>query len=57
VNRWGKGDPKPLFGVYLFAQGMDRELAWLGHALRLASETRRGKPKHALKTPATPLLS
>jgi hypothetical protein len=27
VNRWGKGDPKPLFGVYLFAQGMDRELA------------------------------
>jgi hypothetical protein len=27
VNRWGKGDPKPLFGVYLFAQSMDRELA------------------------------
>ena len=27
VNRWGKGDPKPLFGVYLFAQAMDRELA------------------------------
>ena len=26
VNRWGKGDPKPLFGVYLFAQAMDREL-------------------------------
>src|SRR5213083_2547860 len=20
VNRWGKGDPKPLFGIYLFAQ-------------------------------------
>jgi hypothetical protein len=27
VNRWGKGDPKPLFGVYLFAQAMDSELA------------------------------
>jgi hypothetical protein len=27
VNRWGKGDPKPLFGVYLFAQALDRELA------------------------------
>ena len=27
VNRWGKGDPKPLFGIYLFAQAMDRELA------------------------------
>jgi hypothetical protein len=26
VNRWGKGDPKPLFGVYLFAQAMDRQL-------------------------------
>ena len=26
VNRWGKGDPKPLFGVYLFAQALDREL-------------------------------
>jgi len=26
VNRWGKGDPKPLFGVYLFAQGLDHEL-------------------------------
>jgi hypothetical protein len=20
ANRWGKGDPKPLFGIYLFAQ-------------------------------------
>ena len=20
VNRWGKGDTKPLFGIYLFAQ-------------------------------------
>jgi len=27
VNRWGKGDPKPLFGVYLFAQEMEREVA------------------------------
>jgi hypothetical protein len=27
VNRWGKGDPKPLFGIYLFAQAMDSELA------------------------------
>lgn len=27
VNRWGKGDPKPLFGVYLFAQVLDAELA------------------------------
>jgi hypothetical protein len=27
VNRWGKGDPKPLFGIYLFTQAMDRELA------------------------------
>ena len=27
LNRWGKGDPKPLFAVYLFAQSMERELA------------------------------
>jgi hypothetical protein len=27
VNRWGKGDPKPLFGVYLFVQAMEREMA------------------------------
>jgi hypothetical protein len=27
VTRWGKGDPKPLFGVYLFAQVLDEELA------------------------------
>jgi hypothetical protein len=27
VNRWGKGDPKPLFGIYLFAQEMAAELA------------------------------
>jgi hypothetical protein len=27
VNRWGKGDPKPLFGIYLFAQVLESELA------------------------------
>jgi hypothetical protein len=27
VNRWGKGDPKPLFSVYLFAQAMETEAA------------------------------
>lgn len=27
VNRWGKGDPKPLFGIYLFAQQMEHHLA------------------------------
>ena len=27
VSRWGKGDPKPLFGVYLFAQSIDAQLA------------------------------
>ena len=27
VNRWGKGDPKPLFGFYLVAQSLGRELA------------------------------
>ena len=27
VNRWGKGDPKPLFGVYLFVQELEHELA------------------------------
>ena len=26
-SRWGKGDPKPLFGIYLFQQEMERELA------------------------------
>jgi hypothetical protein len=26
VNRWGKGDPKPLFTVYLFAQAGQPEL-------------------------------
>ena len=28
ANRWGKGDPKPLFAVYMFAQAMERELAY-----------------------------
>lgn len=27
VNRWGKGELKPLFGLYLFAQEMLREVA------------------------------
>ena len=27
VNRWGKGDSKPLFTLYLVAQEMERELA------------------------------
>ena len=26
VNRWGKGDPKPLFGVYLFVQAMQHRM-------------------------------
>ena len=26
VNRWGKGDPKPLFGIYLFAQPMQEKI-------------------------------
>src|SRR6185295_16741723 len=26
VNRWGKGDPKPLFTVYLFVQSMARQM-------------------------------
>jgi hypothetical protein len=30
VNRWGKGDSKPLFGIYLFAQSMQHELAATG---------------------------
>ncbi len=30
VNRWGKGDPKPLFCIYLFAQQMERHLAAVG---------------------------
>lgn len=30
VSRWGKGDPKPLFGVYLFVQDMARQMASAG---------------------------
>jgi len=30
VNRWGKGDPKPLFTVYLFVQAMQQQLAAAG---------------------------
>ncbi len=30
VNRWGKGEPKPLFTLYIFVQAMDRELAAVG---------------------------
>jgi hypothetical protein len=30
VNRWGKGDSKPLFGLYLFVQAKEREMAVLG---------------------------
>jgi hypothetical protein len=30
VNRWGKGDPKPLFTVYLFVQAMAPQLAAVG---------------------------
>jgi|SRR6185369_1362849 len=30
VNRWGKGDPKPLFSIYLFVQSMQRRLAATG---------------------------
>jgi hypothetical protein len=27
VSRWGRGDPKPLFGVYLFVQDASRQAA------------------------------
>jgi hypothetical protein len=30
VNRWGKGDLKPLFTVYLFVQEMARQMAGAG---------------------------
>jgi len=30
VNRWGKGDSKPLFTVYLFVQTTARQLAAVG---------------------------
>jgi hypothetical protein len=30
VNRWGKGDPKPLFGIYLFAQELQERVLAMG---------------------------
>jgi hypothetical protein len=30
VNRWGKGDAKPVFTIYLFAQPMKQQLAAVG---------------------------
>jgi hypothetical protein len=30
VNRWGKGEPKPLFTVYLFVQTTSRQLVAVG---------------------------
>jgi hypothetical protein len=27
MNRWGKGDSKPLFGLYLFVQATERQMA------------------------------
>ena len=30
VNRWGKGDPKPLFTIYLFVQESKRSLMAMG---------------------------
>jgi hypothetical protein len=30
VNRWGKGDPKPMFSIYLFAQDTKRQTAGVG---------------------------
>ena len=27
VGRWGKGDPKPLFGIYVFVQAMQPAMA------------------------------
>jgi hypothetical protein len=30
VNRWGKGDTIPLFGIYLFLQTMERRMAAAG---------------------------
>src|SRR5947208_1391078 len=32
MNRWGKGEPKPLFSIYVFAQAMQRELVAAGAA-------------------------
>jgi len=30
LNRWGKGEPKPVFGIYVFIQAMQSELVALG---------------------------
>ena len=30
VNRWGKGDPKPLFGIYVFVQELERQAVAAG---------------------------
>ena len=30
LNRWGKGDPKPLFTIYLFVQALERQLVAAG---------------------------
>ncbi len=30
VNRWGKGDPKPLFAIYLFIQVMSPQMVAVG---------------------------
>ncbi len=30
VQRWGKGEPKPLFGAYLFAQRMQQQVLAMG---------------------------
>lgn len=30
TNRWGKGDPKPLFTIYLFVQEFKHQLAAVG---------------------------
>jgi hypothetical protein len=32
VARWGKGDPKPLFGIYLFVQTVKHQLLAAGAA-------------------------
>jgi len=32
VNRWGKGEPKPLFSCYVFVQALHRELVAAGAA-------------------------
>lgn len=30
VNRWGKGDGKPLFGIYVFAQEFEEQVIAIG---------------------------